>query len=277
MYIQLRNYYVVISNSYLIFALLFLLSMFDQLLVSINSEVFLIDILVSVSFVIIHLILIQLASELINHKLPLSRMIWWIHGIITFIGLFILKYLLLEDIISEDYSTVKFLIGEPLRIAAGFTLIYGITKSNLIIKSRRTTFIKNGWILTGIIIALSGIIQFGIYSLDLWYDLILDRKNSPIPISIAEGFSLLSVLFLALFTSVIAIFYPEAMLLSYAQVIKAAKLYDLISDDESSEDESLSKLPFRAETPEVLIDYVKSLPDDIIESLDKDGSSRNDN
>ena len=168
------------------------------------------------------------------------------------------------------------MIGEPLRIIAGIALFLGTTRSNLIIISRRTNFIKNGWIFTGLLLIISGIIQLSVYGLDLFYELTIDGENSPIPINIAEGFSLLSLLFLAIFASIVAIYYPEAMLLSEVQIIKAAKLYDLISETDQPERELIPKLLFRSETPEVLIDYVKSLPEDIVESLDKAKSQEND-
>ncbi|MHA2030300.1 MAG: hypothetical protein ACW99A_05060 [Candidatus Kariarchaeaceae archaeon] len=242
--------------------------MFDQTLVSLDSDQFLPDILISLSFVLIHLILIQLASELINHKLHVSTRIWKTHGILTFVGLFVLKYLMFVDVISEDYFTLKFLIGEPLRIVAGIAMIHS-TKSKLIIKSQRTSFIKNGWIFTGLILVISGIIQFTVYSIDVMYELFNISGNSPAPISLAESLSLLSVLILALFVSTIAVFYPEAMLLSHTQIIKAAKIYDILSETEEVDDELLSRLLFRSEAPEALIDYIKSLPEDVINKLEK--------
>lgn len=272
-YIQLRNYYIVKSNSYLIFATLFFLSVLDQILVSIDSNFFVIEVIISLSFVLIHLILIQLASELINHKLNVSSRVWITHGTLTFLSLFTLKYFLYENMISDEYSTIKFLIGEPLRIVAGFALIQSITRSNLIIKTSRTSFIQNGWIITGGVFILSGLIQFAIYGVEFFYKVILDGENSPISTGIAEGLSLFSVLFLALFASIIAIFYPEAMLLSHTQLIKASKLYDLMAETEENDETRLSKLFFRSEAPETLIDYIKNIPDDVLEEINKDKQS----
>lgn len=248
--------------------MVFVLSMLNQILVSIDFDIYIIEVVISLSFALFHLIIIHLSSEFINHKLKISMNIWKIYAILTFVGLVTVKYLVFYDIISEDYSTLKFIVGSPLRTMAGISMIYGLSRSNLIIKSPRTTFIKNWWIITGLILTLTGIIEFGVYGLDIYYNAV-NGENSPLSISIAENIGYARETSLTLIVSIIAIFFPEAMLLSHTQVLKSAKLYDLISETQETEKELVSKSIFRLESSDVLIEYIKSLPDDIIDSLDR--------
>lgn len=248
---------------------MFLLSTIDQALVSFDNSFLISEFIISINFVLIHLIVIYLASEYNNHQQPIRTIKLVQYGIVTIIALLTLKSLLHFDVISSDRENLKFLIGEPFRIVAGFMLIYSFTNSKLIVKSKRTSIISSFWMAAAVMMLISGIIQFSIYSLDTVFDLNGAGINSS-----WTDFAVLSgdinAIFLALIATIMALFYPENMLLTHVQLIKAARIYKILEGVKVPEE--INKLPdrsrFRNLSSDSLYDYVNNLPDDIIERLD---------
>ena len=119
----------------------------------------------------VHLIIIQLSSEYIHHKLPINKRNLFLYGFITILVLIILKSLIYTDIISSDRENLKFIIGEPLRIITGYMLVYSFRNSKLIQKTNRTSTISLFWKVAGYMMLISGVIRFSVYSYELSSDI----------------------------------------------------------------------------------------------------------
>ncbi len=266
------------SSSYLIFSLLFFLSTVDQIFVSIDASFLISEFIISINFVLIHLIIIQLSSEYNNFKLPISKNKLFLYGIITGTALITLKSLIYLDIISSNRENLKFIIGEPLRIIAGFMLIYSFRNSKLILKTKRTSIISSFWIVAAIVMFISGIIQFSIYTSETLYDILSGTELNESWIDIAVISGDLNAILLALIATTLALFYPESMLLTHVQLIKAARIYQILGEIERSteiakpEDRGLlSNL-----SSESLYEYISDLPDEIIDKLDSEKREKQD-
>ena len=261
--ILIRNYIFVGSPSYLLFASLFGFVILDQIIVSLDREEFIFEILITLSFVSIYVIVIQLSSDIIDNKLPVSNLIWRSIALGVLIFTVILKYLILKEFISVNYTPLRITIGELYRIFAGYLVIYSFKNTKFVVESDKTMVIRKYWVICGYLITITGIFR-SLFNTIEWFLLVpFNKDQDSILVSnidfASEFIGLLSVLSLGVIILYIALFYPETMLLSHVQVIKAARIYDIV--------ERYSRIEFKSERTEehtALIEYINTIPKELI-------------
>ncbi|MHA2252847.1 MAG: hypothetical protein ACXAD7_20965 [Candidatus Kariarchaeaceae archaeon] len=261
--ILIRNYIFVGSPSYLLFASLFGFVILDQVVVSLDQNEFIFEILISLSFVSIYAIVIQLSSDIIDNKLPISNSIWRLIALCVFLLTILLKYLISEEFISSNFTPLRITVGELYRIFAGYLIIYSFKNTKFVVESDKTIVIRKYWIISGYLVAITGILR-SLLNTIVWFSLIPFNKDqdssfvSNIDFA-SELIGVLSVLSLGVIVLYTALFYPETMLLSHVQVMRAARVYDIVERYSHVEDKNITN-----DENKDLIEYISSIPEEFI-------------
>jgi hypothetical protein len=262
--ILIRNYIFVGSPSYLLFASLFGFVILDQIIVSLDQNEFIFEILITLSFVSIYVIVIQLSSDIIDNKLPVSSLIWRSIALCVFLLTILLKYLISEEFISNNYSPLRIAFGELYRIFAGYLIIYSFKNTKFVVESDKTMLIRRYWVICGYLVAMTGILRSSLNTI-IWFFLVpFDRDQDSTLVSdldfASELVGVLSVLSLGGIILYIALFYPETMLLSHVQVMRAARVYDIVERYSQVEDRNIPD-----DENKDLIEYINSIPKEFIQ------------
>jgi hypothetical protein len=265
--IQLRNYLFVGSTSYIVFAALFGFVILDQVIVSLDRDEFIFEILITLSFVSIYFIVIQLSSDIIDNKLPVRGQTWKLFALLVFIFTISMKYFISEEILSTDHTSMRIVIGELYRIFAGYLVVYSFRNTKFVVESDKTNQIRKYWLICGYLIVGTGILRALVYIIKWFLLFVFDHDPDGSGISrldfYGEIFGVISVLTLGIITLYIAIFHPETMLLSHVQVIKAAHIYDIVEKHSSPRSKEAEKSEYDA-----LIEYINSIPKKLIRKDD---------
>jgi hypothetical protein len=261
--ILIRNYIFVGSPSYLLFASLFGFVILDQIVVSLDQDEFILEILITFSFVSIYAIVIQLSSDIIDNKLPVSGLIWKSIALCVFMLTILFKYLISEEFVSDNYSPLRIAFGELYRIFAGYLIIYSFKNTKFVVESDKTILIRRYWVICGYLVAITGILRSFLNTI-IWFFLIpLERDQDNTLVSdldfASELIGVLSVLSLGAIVLYIALFYPETMLLSHVQVMRAARVYDIVERYSHTQDKSID-----VDENKELIEYINSIPKEFI-------------
>ena len=118
---------------------------------------------------------------------------------------------------------------------------------------------------------LSGIIRFSIYSYEVGLDIFNGGGLTQSWLDFAVISGDLNAILLAFIATIVALFYPESMLLTHVQVLKAAKIYHISQEMAKTEetDKVGERVLFKNLSSESLLDYISHLPDEIIDRLYK--------
>ncbi|MHA2169249.1 MAG: hypothetical protein ACXAB7_05090 [Candidatus Kariarchaeaceae archaeon] len=235
----------------------------DQIVVSLDQDEFILEILITFSFVSIYAIVIQLSSDIIDNKLPVSGLIWKSIALCVFMLTILFKYLISEEFVSDNYSPLRIAFGELYRIFAGYLIIYSFKNTKFVVESDKTILIRRYWVICGYLVAITGILRSFLNTI-IWFFLIpLERDQDNTLVSdldfASELIGVLSVLSLGAIVLYIALFYPETMLLSHVQVMRAARVYDIVERYSHTQDKSID-----VDENKELIEYINSIPKEFI-------------
>ncbi|MHA2250024.1 MAG: hypothetical protein ACXAD7_06665 [Candidatus Kariarchaeaceae archaeon] len=261
MLIQLRNYFWIRSTSYLNFALLFVFIIIDAMISAFNPEIFMFEVFLTISFVGTFFILLKIASEIINNKLPVQDQSWQIYSIVVLLFTIVIKYLIYQSEISDEFTSLRIAFGETLELLTGIMIIYAFRKVKLIVETKRTLRIKSLWLFIGFILMTIGMIRILTYSFDFAWEVFDGGESSTIEslIENVETITTIGVLLMALTAFAFTIFYPETLLLSEVQIYKVVGLYQLMEDLDAS------KQSFSFYTDTIILDYLNSIPNELLE------------
>jgi hypothetical protein len=226
-----------------------------------NPEIFMFEVFLTISFVGTFFILLKIASEIINNKLPVQDQSWQIYSIVVLLFTIVIKYLIYQSEISDEFTSLRIAFGETLELLTGIMIIYAFRKVKLIVETKRTLRIKSLWLFIGFILMTIGMIRILTYSFDFAWEVFDGGESSTIEslIENVETITTIGVLLMALTAFAFTIFYPETLLLSEVQIYKVVGLYQLMEDLDAS------KQSFSFYTDTIILDYLNSIPNELLE------------
>jgi hypothetical protein len=231
-YTQIRMYLITKSNSYLIFSLIFILAIIDSLLRLPSDRTLFIDFSITFVYITIFWIILMMADELRNNSNPQLSIFWKLLAVFTLSISWVLKYFVIIEDFSIEYTYLRITIGEFYRFIVGIIIIFSVNRAVIFVEAKRINDSLRLWKIAGYVIMINGIIRllaFGYLSILSVYGVSIDS----IIILNLNYFSDFMAVLLLLIVLIIAILYPEAMLISELQFHKIHELYSLLEKDQS--------------------------------------------
>ncbi|MHA2363561.1 MAG: hypothetical protein ACXAC7_06360 [Candidatus Hodarchaeales archaeon] len=172
---------------------------------------------------------------------------------VLLISMFLQQNIEFQDNISFIKKPILlFEMAELYRIFAAFLIFYAAYSEKPIKDTQRVNRCILGWKLVGLLLMLCGVFNLFVWSF-------FSNVDQSIEFFWLNLFSL-TLLFVMMVIVWMAVFFPEALLFTQAQILRAIDLYETIQNldsDQAVKDYGMNPL----------IDYLKSLPPDLISEL----------
>ena len=207
-------------------------------------------------------IIYQISSDTSNHKLPVKSYTWRILLIIEVLGSILIKYLIYENIVSSNWTSLRIAIGQILQFIVCICLIYSFKDLNLSSLPSKILSIRRVWITSGLILITTSSIRFLIYFPNFVLLSLSSNRELSSMIGFAENLDIIALLIIAFIVVISSIIYPETLLISEVQLLKVHRLYqllELIKEKEKEEDPRSSLFSYGTDS---ILSYLKDIADD---------------
>ncbi|OLS20793.1 MAG: hypothetical protein HeimC2_35730 [Candidatus Heimdallarchaeota archaeon LC_2] len=263
--VQFRNYRLTNSDEYLKFSALFFLFIIDNIIQSLDKPPFVFEVISTLAFSMVNYIIILIASGAANNNLMIKENIWKAGVVIAYLTSSFIEILVYQNRLDMEYRNVHVILLDSMTFFAGIMLIYAFITTPYLIHGSRTNQTRGIWILLGSLLLSIGFIR-------VWNNLesvikLLSSYKTAIPqILDSTDFVDYVTILIGLLTIVLALFYPETMLLSQTQIMKVAKLFN---STESKFLYDIGKLPITIGNKEALKRYIQEVGE-VISRINED-------
>ncbi len=244
---------------------MFVAFIIDNIIQSLDSPPFIFEMISTLIFSTVNFIIVLIVSGVADHKLVINEKIWKVGMIITYLASATIEILVHENQLKAGFQDLHVILLDVMTLFAGSMVVYAFITTPFMIRGSRTNQTRGIWIIIGILLFLIGIIR-------IWNNMgnvveLLFNKNSEIPqILDSDDFVDYVSIVIGLLAIILALFYPDTMLLSQTQIMKVAKLfhsekYKLLLDS--------GNIPMVIGKKEALKRYIKEVGDIIVKKSEE--------
>lgn len=227
LFIAIRLYLLVKYIDYLLAAVIFLLMTVDAILLSLNQPIALYEnIIALVTFSIVY----TFCYHMMGDKIKVSRKMWYVT--VFSLSIYVLPAAFFQDEIELRFTLIRYVLFELMRLMIGFVVVHSFLKVTEIKKTKRTQLAKRSWALGGLVLMVLAIVRIALTLYSLFQLFVLDHDISIDDYSVKLGYNIIVIG--AIFLSIVIVFnviiLPEGLMLSYSQILRSSKLYDLLEN-----------------------------------------------
>ncbi|MCE7735503.1 MAG: hypothetical protein GPJ54_11535 [Candidatus Heimdallarchaeota archaeon] len=227
LFVAIRLYLLVKYIDYLLAAVVFLLISVDAILLSLNQAIALYEnIIALVTFSIVY----TFCYHMMRDKIKVSRKMWYVT--VFSLSIYVLPVAFFQDEIDLRFTLFRYILFEIMRLMIGFVVVHSFLEVTEIKKTKRTRLAKRSWALGGLVLMIIAIVRIALTLYSLFQLFVLDHDISIDDYSVKLGYNIIIIgaIFLSLVVVFNVVILPEGLMLSYSQILRSSKLYDMLEN-----------------------------------------------